>query len=72
MTTFNAAKEEVKAYIADLVRDGIDIDAAATAYVWYGIEKGDDGDGTMSAEIRAMDSLTGNPIPFSFSAVDED
>lgn len=72
MTTFEQAKEEVKTYIADKLIPSIDIDKAAEAYVWAGIEKGDNGEGSMSAEISRMHSRTGNPIAFDFAAVDED
>ncbi|MEO1408172.1 MAG: hypothetical protein AAFV54_17060 [Pseudomonadota bacterium] len=70
MTTFAEAVAEVKEYIDGKLCVGADIDKAAEAYVWYGIEKGAS-DGMMSAEIRGADSATGNPIDFSFSAVDE-
>lgn len=72
MTTFEQAHKEVMAYIDGKVRAGINIDRAASEYVWQGIEKGDDGQGYMHAEIRGMDSVTGNPVAFDFTAVDEE
>jgi len=72
MTTFEQAKSEVKSYIDGKLRPEINIDVAAEEYVWQGIERGDNGDGEMNAEIRATDSRTGTPVPFSFSAVDAD
>lgn len=72
MTTFAEAVAEVKDYIDGKLRGAVDLDKAAESYVWRGIEKGAESDGTMSAEIAGIDSATGNPIGFTFSAVDED
>ena len=72
MTTFSEAVSEVKAYIDGKLKDGVDLDKSAEVYVWYGIEKGDDGTGYMHAEISSFHSATGIPIAFDFTAVDDD
>lgn len=72
MTTFSDAVREVKAYIADRILPEMSLDATAEAYVWAGIEKGDNGNGEMSAEISARESRTGTPVPFTFTAVNDE
>ena len=71
MQTYTQAVAEVRAHIDGLMRAGIDLDAAADDYVNYGIEKGANSRGEMSAEIRGSDSVSGHPIPITFEAVDD-
>ena len=72
MATFSEAVSEVKAYINGKLKDGVNLEKSAEAYVRRGIEKGDDGAGYMHAEISSFHSATHNPIAFDFTAVDDD